>query len=224
MIFSRKTKQLIENLTSRINIADADLSAIEQYLAVIEFGPDGYVLKSNALFNNMMRVQQDAIIGQHHSTFCSKEYVSSREYSQFWQRLKNGECFDGQFQRIRGDGQIAWLEATYFPVRNNKGAVEKVIKIASDVTASKTELDTKNAVYDAINRSMAVIHFDPQGNVLEANANFLQVMHYTATEITGRHHRIFCDDEFYQENPRFWFDLAAGQHKSGRFKRFTKEG
>lgn len=224
MIFSRKTKQLVESLTSRLNLADADLSAIEQYLAVIEFSPDGYVLKSNVLFNNMMRVQQDAILGQHHSKFCSTEYVNSREYSQFWQRLKNGECFDGQFQCIRGDGQIAWLEATYFPVRNNKGAVEKVIKIASDVTASKTELDTKNAVYDAINRSMAVIHFDPQGNVLEANTNFQQVMRYKAAEITGRHHRMFCDDEFYQANPRFWLDLAAGQHKSGRFKRFTKEG
>lgn len=224
MIFSRKTKELIASLTTRVNLAAADLSAIEQYLAVIEFSPDGYVLKSNTLFNNMMRVQPSAIIGQHHRNFCKKDYVNSREYSQFWQRLKNGDCFDGQFQRIRGDGQIAWLEATYFPVRNSEGVVEKVIKIASDVTASKIELDTKNAVYDAINRSMAVIHFDPQGNVLETNTNFQQVMCYNGPELIGRHHRIFCDDEFYQENPKFWVDLASGQHKSGRFKRYAKDG
>lgn len=224
MILSRKTKQLIENLTTRVNLVTADISAIEQYLAVIEFSPDGYVLKSNDLFNSMMRVQEDAIIGQHHSKFCSKDYVNSREYGQFWQRLKQGDCFDGQFQRIRGDGQVAWLEATYFPVRNSNGVVEKIIKIASDVTASKIELDTKNAVYDAINRSMAVIHFDPQGNVLEANTNFQQVMGYNATELAGRHHRMFCDDEFYQDNPRFWSDLAAGQHRTGRFKRYAKGG
>ena len=224
MIFSRKTKELIEHLTTSVNLATADLSAIEQYLAVIEFSPEGYVLKSNARFNSMMNVQADAIIGQHHSKFCSKDYVNSREYSQFWQRLKQGDSFDGQFPRVRGDGQVAWLEATYFPVRNSQGIVEKVIKIASDVTASKTELDTKNAVYDAINRSMAVIHFDPQGNVLEANTNFQQVMGYNTTELVGRHHRMFCDDEFYKDNPRFWSDLAAGQHKTGRFKRYGKTG
>lgn len=224
MIFSRKTKELIESLTTRVNLATADLSAIEHYLAVIEFSPDGYVLKSNALFNAMMRVQPESIIGQHHSKFCSKDYVNSREYSQFWLRLKQGDCFGGQFPRVRGDGQVAWLEATYFPVRNSDGIVEKVIKIASDVTASKIELDTKNAVFDAINRSMAVIHFDPQGNVLEANTNFQQVMGYNETELVGRHHRMFCDDEFYKDNPRFWTDLAAGKHCSGRYKRFAKNG
>lgn len=224
MIFGRKTKELIESLTTRVTLATADLSAIEQYVAVIEFSPDGYVLKSNALFNSMMRVQPESIIGQHHSKFCSKDYVNSREYSQFWLRLKQGDCFGGQFPRVRGDGQVAWLEATYFPVRNSDGIVEKVIKIASDVTASKIELDTKNAVLDAINRSMAVIHFDPQGNVLEANTNFQQVMGYNETELVGRHHRMFCDDEFYKENPRFWTELAAGKHCSGRYKRFAKNG
>ena len=224
MIFGRKTKELIESLTTRVSLAKADLSAIEQYVAVIEFSPDGYVLKSNALFNSMMRVQPESIIGQHHSKFCSKDYVNSRAYSQFWLRLKQGDCFGGQFPRVRGDGQVAWLEATYFPVRNSDGIVEKVIKIASDVTASKIELDTKNAVLDAINRSMAVIHFDPQGNVLEANTNFQQVMGYNETELVGRHHRMFCDDEFYKENPRFWTELAAGKHFSGRYKRFAKNG
>lgn len=224
MIFGRKTKELIESLTTRVSLATADLSAIEQYVAVIEFSPDGYVLKSNALFNSMMRVQPESIIGQHHSKFCSKDYVNSRAYSQFWLRLKQGDCFGGQFPRVRGDGQVAWLEATYFPVRNSDGIVEKVIKIASDVTASKIELDTKNAVLDAINRSMAVIHFDPQGNVLEANTNFQQVMGYNETELVGRHHRMFCDDEFYKENPRFWTELAAGKHCSGRYKRFAKNG
>ncbi len=224
MIFNRKTKEKIASLTAQLDIASADLGAIEQYLAVIEFNPDGYVIKSNALFNSMMRVQADAIIGQHHSTLCSKDYVKSREYSQFWLRLKQGECFGGQFQRVRGDGQIAWLEASYFPVKNSQGIVDKVIKIASDVTATKIELDAKNAVYDAINRSMAVIHFDPQGNVLEANTNFQQVMGYSATELVGRHHRMFCDDEFYKNNAGIWSDLASGQHKSGRFKRYAKNG
>ncbi|KTC63959.1 hypothetical protein AO262_35535, partial [Pseudomonas fluorescens ABAC62] len=38
---------------------------------------------------------------------------------------------------------------------------------------------------DAIERSMAVIEFDPQGNVLRANDNFLKALSYRAEQLVG---------------------------------------
>ncbi len=40
----------------------------------------------------------------------------------------------------------------------------------------------------------------------------------------GKHHRIFCDDHFYQENPHFWEELGRGQFKSGLFCRQNSHG
>jgi methyl-accepting chemotaxis protein len=71
---------------------------------------------------------------------------------------------------------------------------------------------------------MAVIEFLPDGQVLTANNNFLTVMNYRLEQVAGKHHRMFCDDEFYRNNNNFWRDLSSGQFKSGRFKRLDSRG
>ncbi|NRB40916.1 MAG: PAS domain S-box protein [Pseudomonadales bacterium] len=79
---------------------------------------------------------------------------------------------------------------------------------------------------DAINRSQAVIEFDPNGNILSANENFLQLMGYSLNEIKSQHHRIFMDDAS-KNNPdyqSFWNSLKLGQFKTGQFKRKAKSG
>ena len=79
---------------------------------------------------------------------------------------------------------------------------------------------------EAINRSQAVIEFQPDGTITNANANFLSVMGYTLDEIKGKHHSIFADGA-YQASPeyrKFWEDLNRGEAQSGEFKRIGKGG
>ena len=52
------------------------------------------------------------------------------------------------------------------------------------------ELDRRMA---AIGRSQAVIEFDLDGTIRDANDNLLQTMGYGLDEIRGQHHRIFMD-------------------------------
>jgi methyl-accepting chemotaxis protein len=78
----------------------------------------------------------------------------------------------------------------------------------------------------AFNRLQAMISFTPDGKILRANANFLQVMEYTEAELIGRHHSIFVDPayartEAYRE---FWQVLGRGEPNAGEYKRFTKSG
>ena len=47
----------------------------------------------------------------------------------------------------------------------------------------------------AIDRSMAVISFNTEGEVLKANANFLKATGYREEEVIGQHHRMFCTPE-----------------------------
>ncbi|MFE8730914.1 hypothetical protein ACFX56_28280, partial [Aeromonas hydrophila] len=75
-------------------------------------------------------------------------------------------------------GAPIWLEATYFPVKL-RGVVTKVIKIAADITEHHLQLLSQQAVVKALDRSLAVIEFTPTGEVLTANANFLNTMGYT---------------------------------------------
>lgn len=82
------------------------------------------------------------------------------------------------------------------------------------------------AVLAALNAAMAVIEFSPNGDILSANDNFLKATGYTAGELRGRHHRLFCDPAYAAsaDYARFWSDLAAGQSKTGEFRRFGRDG
>jgi len=53
----------------------------------------------------------------------------------------------------------------------------------------------QSSMVAAIERSMAVIEFRPDGTIIRANAIFLQVMGYRLEEVMDKHHRMFVDKE-----------------------------
>lgn len=196
-----------------------ELAAIRQNLACIEFSPDGIILDANPRFLAVVGYALDEIRGQHHRMFCEPAYASSAEYGAFWHDLAQGHPRQATFRRLSKSRQTLWLEASYFPVRNASGQVVKVIKMASDVTANHFSLLDKTAMFTALNNSLAVIEFKPDGTILTANDNFLRATGYTLAQIQGKHHSMFCTDSFYRENPNFWKHLAEGHFMSGRFER-----
>ncbi|ENM5742829.1 PAS domain-containing methyl-accepting chemotaxis protein [Vibrio metoecus] len=198
--------------------------ALKNNMAYIEFDPQGKILDVNSLFLNTMGYNKEELIGQHHRMFCDPEAVKGPEYAHFWKSLAHGQAQRKTFHRIKKDGSDIWIEAIYMPVRNSSGKVYKVTKVAYDVTKQKNRSDKQAAIFSALDLSSAVIRFTPDGYVKDANDNFLRVMGYRLEEIVGKHHRMFCDDAFYQENPNFWRDLAKGEFKSGLFHRKTGQG
>jgi methyl-accepting chemotaxis protein len=115
--------------------ADAKLGAIDRSMAVIEFNLDGTIITANDNFLRRMGYSLAQIQGKHHRLFCKPELVNSSAYSEFWQRLNQGQLFSGQFERVDKNGQTVWLEANYNPVHDASGRLCKVVKFASDVTA-----------------------------------------------------------------------------------------
>ncbi|MEE2670467.1 MAG: PAS domain-containing methyl-accepting chemotaxis protein [Bdellovibrionota bacterium] len=81
-------------------------------------------------------------------------------------------------------------------------------------------------IYDALNRVQAIIEFELDGTIIQANENFLEALGYSLEEIQGQHHRMFCDSEFVNsiEYKQLWNTLRAGNFFAGEFKRFTKDG
>lgn len=198
--------------------------AISKFCATIYFLPDGTILDANTLFLNTVGYTIEDIKGKHHSMLCPREISTSSSYKRFWPQLASNKCQQGTFLRQRKDGSDLWLEATYFPIEVN-GKVEKIMKIASDITEATQVADNQKAVYDAIDRSNAIIEFFPDGTVITANNNFLSAMEFQSVqEIAGQHHRIFCKDEFYNQHPDFWKELANGDFKTGQFERLNKHG
>ena len=124
------------------------MDAINKSNAVIEFDLKGNIIFANDLFLNTMGYSlQDEVVGKHHRIFIDEEYSKSEEYSLFWKKLNDGVLFTGEITRIKKDGSLVYLQATYNPVIGLDGKVYRVMKIATDITTSyeqKKEIEKKN--------------------------------------------------------------------------------
>jgi methyl-accepting chemotaxis protein len=202
-----------------------DMAALSRSQAMIVFTPDGIVLDANENFCNALHYQRSEIVGQHHRIFCEDAVRNSPDYAQHWSDLAAGKFKRGQFRRQAKDHSDVWIEASYNPVLHG-GKVVRVLKIASDITESKlVSLHDANRLR-AIDKSQAIIEFDPDGTVVEANENFLKAMGYQLGEVRGKHHRMFCDPAYIatREYAQFWERLRAGEFVADNFTRVGKGG
>ena len=139
------------------------------------------------------------------------------QYNYFWQSLLNGESVSDTVARKSATGTTLWLTASYVSVKVANGT--EVHAVYHDVTEQQRAYYEGKAVSDSLDKSMAVIEFEPDGTIITANENFTATVKYNLSEIQGKHHRMFCKDKFYQENPTFWESLAQGNFSSGTFER-----
>lgn len=221
---TKKHNEVKQELLSDLLHYKTIVNAITASVPVIRFTVDAIITEVNPLFSKMVGFKQEELVGKPHKSLCTQQYIDSHEYKNLWASLRNGKEVSGTFPRLNANGNMIWLEATYFPVKDENGNVESVMKIAQDVTEQHQEQVKKASVTDAISRSSAVIEFTPNGEVLTANDNFLNLTGYRLEEIKGKHHRLFCSDAFYQDNPDFWGRLGRGEIAADKFQRFGKNG
>lgn len=205
---------------------NARLEALEKSYAVIEFKPDGTILRANDKFCGVMGYDESELAGNHHRMFVDPEDFASPDYAAFWSELKAGHFQAAEFRRLGKGGHERWMEATYNPVLDKKGKVERILKLASDVTEKRVRRFDYESQVTAINRSQAVIEFAMNGTILKANKVFQDFFGYRIEEIQGLHHRILCDSSYASSNEytAFWEKLGRGEFHSGEFKRYLKSG
>ncbi len=202
------------------------LEALERSQAVIEFTPQGEILRANENFLGALGYDLGEIVGRHHSMFVPEEDRSSEDYTAFWADLARGAFKSAEFRRVTKQGRSIFIQATYNPLMNRQGEVVKVVKFATDITEDAVRRRDLESQIEAVSRANAMIEFKPDGTILSANANFLSAMGYELDEITGRHHSIFVtqDERDSEAYARFWSEIAAGAFKSAEFERVSKSG
>jgi methyl-accepting chemotaxis protein len=215
---------MLSNILNANKLAD-DMKALSTAQAMIWFAPDGTILDANENFLKTLGYRLDEIVGKHHRIFCEDAIRQSPDYQRFWSDLGAGRFQGGQFRRQSKAGEDVWIEATYNPVYHG-GRVVRILKIATDITKTKIVALHDNNRLRAIDQSQAIIEFEPDGTIVEANDNFLKAMGYDRSEVIGKHHRMFCDPSYAgtSDYAGFWDDLRAGKFTSSNFVRYGKGG
>ncbi|MDA5194133.1 methyl-accepting chemotaxis protein [Govanella unica] len=202
------------------------LAALDRSQARIEFKLDGTILSANENFLATLGYSLSEIEGRHHSLFVESGYDKTPEYRNFWSALKRGEFQSGEFLRTDKKGRNVWLQASYNPICDANGMPYKIVKYASDITDQKKQNADFAGQVAAINKSQAVIQFDKDGVILDANENFLNAVGYRLDEIAGQHHRMFVESSYAAsvDYRNFWTALNRGEYQAAEYKRLGKNG
>jgi methyl-accepting chemotaxis protein len=123
--------------------------------AVIEFDTSGIITWANGRFLSLMGYNAPDLIGRHHQMLCDPEYGASVEYQRFWERLRQGEFEQGEFSRLRADGSRIWMQASYNPIFDQDGIIQRVLKVATDVTRQVLLEQALQASQTAMRSTMA---------------------------------------------------------------------
>jgi methyl-accepting chemotaxis protein len=154
------------------------------------------------------------------------EHLSPEEREKLLQTLRDGSCATESFGCRNKNQTEKWLKILFIPVRDDESNQTVCLAIATDNTARKQSYLAMDGMITALERSTAVIEFDPSGIILRGNEKFLDLMGYQLEDIVGEHHRIFARPELSasQEYLEFWASLAAGDIVPGQFERLRQDG
>ena len=161
-------------------------TALSATLAKIEFDANGKVIWVNENFARTLGYVPEELIGEHHRKFCSLEYTQTPAYSKLWDDLRAGRAFSDRIQRLRRDGKMVWLEATYAPVKNETGTVIGVVKVASNIDARE---QAERAARDALHKAASdlLTYVDQGRSKIEAMST---VLRKTASAASAEHEQV----------------------------------
>ena len=191
----------------------------------------------------VMMVDRDFLVTQVNKTTMALLVRNRDAFRNLWPGFEPdrivGMCID-TFHRDPSHQRRMLADPSRLPFRTDIGVGE--LKFALTVHASYdeegayngnilewnevTELRTQQGQLSAIDKAQAVIEFNLDGRVLQANANFLGALGYALEEIRGQHHSMFVDPMERQapEYRAFWEKLGRGEYDAGRYRRIGKGG
>jgi methyl-accepting chemotaxis protein len=225
-MFNKRLKQelaaLREELSSLVQVKES----LESEMLVLNLEPDGRIQSVNQNFLTEMLYKSQDLIGRAIEDIVPAHVKTDEFHHRFKNAMTRGEHFAGAVRLLRGNGEEAWLRSIVQPVRSSDGRIKHISLFASDLTRTIEASREHENLIGALVRSTAVIEFDLNGNVLNANDRFLSGMGYSLAQIKGKHHRMFCTPEEYNsaEYQNFWRRLNNGEFVADRFKRVDSHG
>ncbi|KXJ30802.1 chemotaxis protein [Pseudomonas sp. HUK17] len=225
-MFNKGLKQELQRLREQVDSFKRLKAELDVEMLGLELDGRGCISAVNANFEKEMGVRAADLLGRPLADLIPA-HVRNQEYSRrLQQALSRGEPYSGALHLLRGDGQEAWLRGILHPFHDSQGQVTRFRLFCNNLTRTIETSREHESLLKALRRSTAVIEFNLDGEVLDANDRFLQAMGYSLAQIKGKHHRLFCEPAEANSDAygQFWARLRRGEFVVDRFKRLDAHG
>lgn len=194
--------------------------------SVIITNKHGLIEYVNEGFMRMTGYRMEEVINKKPGSFLQGPETNQDTIRMMRNNIQEGKPFTGEVLNYSKQGEPYWISLTINPVFNERGDLEKFISVQANITETKIKNLDYNSKLEAISKSNSIIEFTMQGNIIQANDNFLKVMGYRLDEIQGKHHSIFvpAKHKAAPEYKQHWQRLNNNEFVTGEFIRITKSG
>lgn len=149
------------------------IGAINKSNFVIYYDLNGYIIDFNDAYLKRFKIKDKSeFIGSHHSDNMNLDEKHKMEYDKFWEDLRSGKM-KRDISKLTVGKNDYWFEETYSPIKDNNGKTYKIMKIANDITNSKTseiEFDKKLKELKAKMEELHQENLDLKGKVRDFNS------------------------------------------------------
>ena len=182
----------------------------------------GQLLYANDTALEMLQLNRNNLIHNHLSDVSSS--LAREDWPAHWQSIKeNGSLhYETEYQRSDGSDYPVEVYASHL----KSGGQEFYIALAHDISArreSERQLRQSATVFDCA--AEAIVLTDIEGNVLDANRAFTEILGYSRDEVIGRNPRLWKSDRhgeaFYRE---MWRSIGQTGEWRGEIINRSKDG
>lgn len=122
------------------------------------------------------------------------------------------------------------LDESQLMTEQMKAQEEEMRQNMEEIQATQEEMERGQQesvnTLNAINKSVATFELDSEGNIENANENFINIVRYNSSEVFGETFRIFLKSEDESIDPfrQLWKQMQEGTDVAGEFLLGTKNG
>ncbi len=220
------------------------LEGIDRAILRAEYTPEGILTFANQLHRDTFGYNYDDVLGKSIFIFIPDE--EKEDFKKLWAEVSSGQMKQVRVRRFTVTGEELWLLNQYTPVIDPvSGKVTKILYLAQNITEQvRAELEAKQAleeskkiqkelqekeaelrsILEGIDRAILRAEYTPEGILTYANQLHRDTFGYKYEEVLGRSIFIFIPEEEKEEFQKLWQEVASGQMKQVRVRRFTVTG
>ena len=179
-------------------------NAVDNTSIIIDLNKHGKVVHVNKKFVEEVGYSREEIIGQPHTYYVPAHALKSGAFEQLWEDLSKGQHFVRDVERVKKNGDSLWLRASYMPMFDEDGHLDRISCICMDITLERIKAQETQKFNRAVDNLLLIVNFDQNGIVTHANQKFVETTGYALEEAIG------------QPNTFWW---AEGAKKNGQFEK-----
>ncbi len=188
--------------------------------AVVITDADGKIVFTNDGFARLTGYQFTEVAGRSPGSFLQGPLTSKETIAKLSYKIRHGEVANEEILNYRKTGEVYWISLSVNPVRDLQGIVQKYISVQTDITETKKNALDNLSKLQSISRTNAVIEFNMNGMILEANDLFYKVTGFSKGMIVGKSYQVLIPEleRDKAQNTIMWENILLGQAFTGDFQ------